>query len=581
MPRSGADKLRRTILAEHRDGVLLGKLFGEYAYRSDETHAATVEALISLHNEGKVDLVRLLDAGIPQGQGSDFFLGMSLYCELIPRLHAPTIKLMSAVRQLVAAGGQDLAANEPHRAFRTWCQQSKARVDEVISLAGDGSDDAQSLLSFAFEAGAELERDRYVDAAIDVVQKGHGERQLAAVVALSRIAFSDGEERAQRAADALEKAAQVRTEQHFQLNVLRAAFELAEKAPSTLGNALTVLDRLDGSDPHVVHACAQLLGFNGDGMDVRMVDALLARAARVEPANKGTVDRLDFGLRQLWMRGEYERVTHVLEHILSKHDDTLSIDQFDNLTHAMLTSDRRALENTVVRWFLDGQFRLCDAISSMISKPTNQFEFTIDFERFSIADEAWPYLARKAVGFFILSPTTAASFIVCLLRRAPHAQCDRLKDLLFDPILINYYGAARDYCERVASNADDVASPAVADALARQRQYLSDLQSVGEIRELHPSERQRRAEWRRQSDTMNAAYKAASKRSIFSMLAQRRELLYGNRSIGYSRGPNDEMHRTEIELKSISTSIEVPRVEIVDPVGLQYQLALYRSERLQ
>jgi hypothetical protein len=78
---------------------------------------------------------------------------------------------------------------------------------------------------------------------------------------------------------------------------------------------------------------------------------------------------------------------------------------------------------------------------------------------------------------------------------------------------------------------------------------------------------------------MNAAYKAAERRSILSMIATRRVLLYGNRSIDHFVGPNNEMRRTEMELKSISASFELPRVEIVDPMGLQFQLSTYRSER--
>jgi hypothetical protein len=106
------------------------------------------------------------------------------------------------------------------------------------------------------------------------------------------------------------------------------------------------------------------------------------------------------------------------------------------------------------------------------------------------------------------------------------------------------------------------------------------LRSVGEVREIHPSERQRQAEWRRQHDAMNAAYKAAEKRSILASIATRRVLLYGNRSIDYFSGPNKEVRRNEMQLKSISTSVELPRVEIVDPMGLQFQLMNYRSERL-
>ena len=64
------DTLREAILAAHLDGTLLAKIFGDYSLRSGPAGEATTDALAALHNEGQLDVVTLLDAGIPSGAGA-------------------------------------------------------------------------------------------------------------------------------------------------------------------------------------------------------------------------------------------------------------------------------------------------------------------------------------------------------------------------------------------------------------------------------------------------------------------------------------------------------------------------------
>lgn len=60
---------------------------------------------------------------------------------------------------------------------------------------------------------------------------------------------------------------------------------------------------------------------------------------------------------------------------------------------------------------------------------------------------------------------------------------------------------------------------------------------------------------------------------------KRSVLLYGTRSLSFIRDDSDAMRPLETDLKSFDYSFEIPRMEIIDPVGLDFTLRLYRIGR--
>jgi hypothetical protein len=77
---------------------------------------------------------------------------------------------------------------------------------------------------------------------------------------------------------------------------------------------------------------------------------------------------------------------------------------------------------------------------------------------------------------------------------------------------------------------------------------------------------------------MSDAMRKARKKSIFAQIATESVILYGKRVVSWIKSPGDEPRRIETEMGSISTSVEVPRIDIVDPVGLQLMLFSFRAE---
>jgi hypothetical protein len=151
-------------------------------------------------------------------------------------------------------------------------------------------------------------------------------------------------------------------------------------------------------------------------------------------------------------------------------------------------------------------------------------------------------------------------------------------DLLFDPMLLSYGGNAREYLKHIA--ATDPAHGPIQTALTKAEGFYAGLDATGTIKELHPSDYQRDVVRQRTHDEMRTVHKIAESKSVLLSLVHRSTILYGKRSLTYVRDHDGSQRAVAMDLKSFSTSFELPRREILDPVGLDYMLRIFRAEKL-
>lgn len=193
------------------------------------------------------------------------------------------------------------------------------------------------------------------------------------------------------------------------------------------------------------------------------------------------------------------------------------------------------------------------------------------------------FVAKKAIGYFLLTqPTCAADILISLMRQATDEETlEELGQLLFDPLLLNFTGKAREHVEQQSKLASGKVKETIDKALKSIDDYLDDLHSVGTLTALHPSQAQREAHHRYFSDLMSDSYKVAESQSFILNLFSKTILLYGRKSINYMYNQDGQSQRMEIPLQSHGTSWEVPRMENIDPLGLDYMLRIFRNERIQ
>ena len=525
---------------------------------------------IRLHNEGAIDLVAIpTTPAFAAITGRDFFVAQHLYCEAIPKLDIDVAALMQCCSALIAQAGQDGAAGQPNAAFQLWCVAHADQAQSVVEQAKDGEPLAVQFVSFALRAANDI------GTAIAFVQSYTDTRRIAGVHALGHMRYADAPA-ANDAIRVLQPYVDSNNDDDVRFNAVRAAFDILKALPDTgLARQLVGATITDAS-PTMLHALAEIVRLHHALLDDTSLGKALAALQAVPPGNRGTINILDIGLRQLLGT---PREAFTLDYITDKlRDGGLTIEAFDSIAHALRQSDPDRLYRLIVRWLLSRSIALCGNVTDLVGVERER-PFDTSVAPLSLSDVQQLLLCRKAIGFLFVKPVVGCSIIVSVLRAAKPQTADAIARLLFDPVLLNYGGSAKEYLKSIPSS--DVAYPFIQKALAEDDTFYKGLDSVGIVKELHPSDYQRSVVAQRIRDEMRTVHKLAEQKSVFIHLVHRSTILYGKRSLTYVEDHGGSTRAVAMDLKSFGTSIELPRHEILDPVGLDYMLRVYRVEKLK
>ena len=371
------------------------------------------------------------------------------------------------------------------------------------------------------------------------------------------------------------------TDNAVRAHVLSAVIHAHESGSAQLPQeALAVVEKaLAGVGDLTLHGAAHALLHAKSSLETELVGLLLAALLRVNPKNSGTIDLIDSALHELPRKGFGEQAVGFVTKFLPVADVRVSLRQLDGFAAALAKGDPPTLNGVVVRWLLSGNRQLCEGVAELVRKRRGEdAPLRIAFGTFDLSDTQTYFVCRKAIGYLFMQPVVAASALVSALRTASGDLGDMIKVLLFDPLLINYGGALRQYLGSL--DATDTAYAHVQDALAQADNYIAGLSSAGTIKELHPSEHRRQLERIRMIDFNREVNKKARQQSIFWDIVHRSVLLHGHHSVTSVEGEDGETRPVEMKLQSIEHSVEWPRMETVDPVGLDMILRVFRAEQI-
>ena len=142
---------------------------------------------------------------------------------------------------------------------------------------------------------------------------------------------------------------------------------------------------------------------------------------------------------------------------------------------------------------------------------------------------------------------------------------------------MNYLTATKWFETAVSSN--DPAQQSVRRLSQSMSSYVTELDQAGSCSAFRPNERERQLEAYRLGDFVRGVQKKAEEGSIFSSIVHKSTMLHGTASIAYIyRNADGDPDRQEISLGSFEHAAEIPRMEVMDPVGLHYAIYLFRSE---
>lgn len=578
--------MRDEILAASGSGTLpqfiTSVALDRYRSNDDTESTVLVRALVEAHNERDIDVLEV-SKNLPEGRadGYDFWLVQDVYAQIIPDLNAEPASMIAALRALNIAGGSDMAAGRANRPFRDWMART-GNAPAVMSILDIGSTDDIVLLALALEAIAKADAGAGLDHAEALLGGSEGPGRIAAALAVGHFDLSEDAVLTHRALAALRGTVDEGSEDRLTSVALGSAVDVYRRATADTEEYTLALiaAAAQTASADTVHRCATILYLGSEGLSERVITALVAIACEVQVENRGTIREIDHAVAQLLRRGQQDVALDLLEPILMRR--AADFDDLGSTSYALLELDQSLLAPIVLRWLLSGHNDLGDATRKLVGNAHREgpVTFSVDFAHEGMDSIQAMFLARKAIGFLFIQPITAASILVSLLRTGPSAAAAAIAELLFDPLLINFSGGLSAWLRERTIEPADNATPHLHQTLAKLDRYLDGLRAVGPVPELRPSERERLIERQRQHRSMQVAHKAAEKSSIIGLIATRQVLLYGNRSISYFEGPDGSQQRNEMKLGQITTSMEAPRLEILEPVGLDYELRVYRNERV-
>jgi len=574
--------LRNKLLDATKEGRFLEVVYD--GLRSEDVDIERLsDEIIKLHNGGQINVVAefgtLRNSGL---RGPDFFLTRHVFEKALAHLEARVETVLPCVVTLCKEAGQDMAAGTIFNEYVDFCTRVPARPKEALKLIEKNPADFGLALSATIDAGSRHDWDFFVAETIRLMCHEDVELRTRSTFALHRIASSGRGAIPQEAVDVL--SFRIDKEQHDLAlgGAIKAAIALQRAGVVEVDDAVAMAGKALGKGgEQSLHVASELLWLDQTEIPAPLLNLLLLHLKRVDPKNLGTLRNIDYGVAQLIKGNNVDVGLNFIEGLLVEHSGQLCITNFDSTKHATL-ADESILGRVVTRWFVKQEPALWQAVGDIVSSSHGEpLRISVDPSEFPTVDFVHLlFIARKGVGFFFIKAVSAASFVVSLMRIAPDEETLReLSKLLYDPLLMNYPGGVQKYLTTQALEESDLVRKAIEDALAAMRQYLEVLHSVPELPALFPSRSQREAYHRRMSTEVAESMRAGERNSPFLGMFSRSVLLYGNKSIAHIHVDEGEPKRMEIPLHSHSVEIEFPRIENIDPFGLNFDLRVLRAER--
>jgi hypothetical protein len=575
------NSVRELLLAEAKSGNLLQAIY-DCSLTSVEESRDLTDELTALHNEGLVDVVATFEGLKNAPSCPNFFLTSLIFEQVLPHLSAPVGPVMRCILHLYHEAG---TAGSTFSSFIEFCAKDPERPREALKLIEEDSSALVEMLAATIAAGSRHDHSHYLTQLLDLVSHQDIKVRRHAVFAVGSIHWPQGTSVPDRLITALAQTLAAETDDYLLGSIVQSTFTVFQQTKMLEEPCITLIDTaLRKGEECTLHTASLLLGFHTRDLPSSLIQLLFTHLKRVKPANIDILNNIDYGLAYLLTQDDPEEALLFLEELLVTHDGELSIVTFDSVINA--TRKNTALMGKVMtRWFLRGKPVLCEAVHEIVGMYYgNDLLIEIDVTEFNPIDYVHAvFIARKAVGYLFLKPSTAASIVISLMRHAPDDETlDALKELLLNPLLLNYPENMRNYVEKQMGHECGKVKEAIENALTSINQYQEALRVVPELPALYAGQSQLESYRRHMSESMAKSMKAAEKKSIFLNIFSRSTLLYGNKSINYIyTSVNEPPHRMETPLISHGVSMELPCMDDIDSYGLNYMLCVFRQERFR
>jgi len=553
------------IVRHYQTGTLLSELLKPNdTGQQKELHAQ----IAALHNAGDIDLLAL--TATTEFQNLDrryFFAIQQAYGNAMPLLAASASAMLEIVRRMETQAGS--IAPSPRIALRKWIGAAPERAKEMVRLAQPDPGFDREILMEALIAQGDA------NSALSFLVDADPRRQ-AALAALGSINPKN-----LKAADAtfgrLLEYATGDNNEDVRFTAISSVFELLRYHKGRSSKWIPSLVMAVNTDPNDIARSALMNGLwrQADLLRTKDVGVLLAVATDGDLTSPRLLNALAGTLYRLIGGVHHKTAIDCLTTLIASTGKALPFDKLEMLEHCLTELDPALLFALAIRWFATGDYLLCQTVSGLIGAAHDQRPFDASLAGFALTDSQTIAVCHKAIGFMPLAPIVAASFVVAALRAGDKTAEPELVQLLFQSLLINFQETVATYLKKVGKK--DIAYKPVRAALKLYRSYEKNSVIATPLKELQPSSYQRGVVRQNHFMASREISKSADRESIFASMVHKSTLLYGRKAMMYSRGA--DAPPTSMEMRPFSTYIEMPRLQTIDPVGLDWLLNIFRISR--
>ena len=552
------------IIAHYRAGTLLRELQRSLGTTDQEV---LHERLASLHNAGSIDMLALpAGAEFQAVNNRGLFSIQQVYCGVVPKLDAQPLQMLEMVQRLATRCGTEGSAMLLHAAFGRWVDQVPARAKEIVAAAQSNPGTHPEIVRCALITLGDLSSVRALLGTCDSRRQG-------AIAALGGITLLSDRDRDQALMELVGIAA-ADPAMDMRFTAIFAAFNLLQHCSAQASKWVQRLVATVTAAPSDTTRIAllQSLWRHTGLFQIEDAKAALAVACDGDLSLGSLLGTLGATLSHLIGGVYHDLAIDSLTELLSTDGRSLALGALQGVEYSLASLDQSRLFAVAVRWFRTGDQKLCEVVAELLG-PLHQVQpFDTSLGGQGLTGSELIVLCHKAIGYMLLAPVIAASFIVAAMRANDGSVQSDLTQLLLRTLLINYGTIVVTYLERIAKT--DTAYPPVRKALKLYRTYEKGLHVNSGIKELSPSSYQRGAVRQKHYVEGRQIQKSAERQSVFSGLVHRSTLLYGRKALTYAGGSGRPP--VSMEMKTVRSGFEMPKLQVVDPVGLDWLVRVFR-----
>jgi hypothetical protein len=541
---------------------------------------AAADAAAALHNGGEVDLLALFRnyLAAPTVEQGTLFGGI-FFRRTMPKLHSNANDMLQTIAAFSARPPGE-KAYFPDQGFPAWCQAESSRPLACLELMKTEPEKFERLLIYVFHAGAIIDAPHFLREAIELARSGEMTLKRPAMAALGEMDLRADPTLQDRAIEELRFQIAISMDDAMTAVAFLGLLEIAKRTGdlTAIKASMIIVPPKAGPDTQV--AMAQALWRLAKAADSEFIATILSALRPLGASNQLVLDQLDEGLSVLLSEDSLPAVAKFLESVVEHPAFPADLKSFDSLVHKLTTERPDLFGLLLVRALLTGSIPWRLEVAKLVRGIGDHIdEFDIDFKKMSMTDADTAFVCRKAIGHLPLAPVACASILISALRALSGEAAAHVAELLLDPLLINYPGTLQEYVKKRQGKESKPVAKHLEYALAVLQIYLKGLRAAGEVPELRASDQYRKIQQELQREDAAATWKAARAQSIFMSIIKSSMVLHSHQTAYYQEARDGSLVRHESGMTSHGVSIETPRLDVVDPLGLNYRLMLYRLER--